>query len=577
MPSNGFSNAGSKNGFAVKLWRGERMCLVGMDVDQPEADLVGFAIEVKPPGATAFHPLLNRLAFSYPQPATTAVTGERQFDSREAPFQKFRWVHFPHEPKAGSYTYRVTKMHMPNDAPPVKGTAIELDISLDPVTYDGFLDVGFTRNFASSQAYKERFGNNPDIIPAKAADGLDFQKLTDPQFKDVYRWLGFEAHDLLFAFLDEALTDPTVTLDVFAYDLNEPDIVERLERFGPRLRAVIDDSSPEHKTAHSAESKAAARLKASAGAARVRRTHFGSLQHNKVFIAKKNGTADRVLFGSTNFTFRGLYIQANNLVVCRVPDAAALFGQYFEATFANPAGHAKSPLAAKWHLVQVPGKPPLRFCFSPHTKDDLTLTPLGAAIEQATSSVFFSIAFLSQTSGAVRKAIDTLTAKPVFSYGSVNSRGGMKVIKPDGSIGTVDFAYLAKKSPQPFAEEWSGGKGINVHHKFVVTDFSLPTARVYTGSSNLSPTAETKNGDHLVVIEDPRVAAGYAIEAIRVFDHLHFRTVMKDATKKKTKKKGTPPPLTLRKPTAITGRPAWFDRFYRAGSQLERDRQLFSR
>ena len=100
---------------------------------------------------------------------------------------------------------------------------------------------------------------------------------------------------------------------------------------------------------------------------------------------------------------------------------------------------------------------------------------------------------------------------------------------------------------------------------------------MYTGSSNLSPTAETKNGDHLVVIEDPRVAAGYAIEAIRVFDHLHFRTVMKDAAKKKTKKKGTPPPLTLRKPTAITGQPAWFDRFYRAGSQLERDRQLFSR
>jgi hypothetical protein len=57
------------------------MCLVGMDVDQPEPDLVGFAIEVKEPGASDFQPLLNRLAFSYPTPATTAVTGARQFSS----------------------------------------------------------------------------------------------------------------------------------------------------------------------------------------------------------------------------------------------------------------------------------------------------------------------------------------------------------------------------------------------------------------------------------------------------------------------------------------------------------------
>ena len=30
----------------VKLWRGERMALIGMDVADPEDDLVGFAIAV---------------------------------------------------------------------------------------------------------------------------------------------------------------------------------------------------------------------------------------------------------------------------------------------------------------------------------------------------------------------------------------------------------------------------------------------------------------------------------------------------------------------------------------------------
>ena len=103
------------------------------------------------------------------------------------------------------------------------------------------------------------------------------------------------------------------------------------------------------------------------------------------------------------------------------------------------------------------------------------------------------------------------------------------VCEPGGSVGVVDFAYLARNAPEPFKSEWSGGKGINIHHKFVITDFSLPTAKVFSGSSNLSPNGEKGNGDNLIMIEDPRVATGYAIEALRLFDHLHFRSVMKEA------------------------------------------------
>jgi len=116
------------------------------------------------------------------------------------------------------------------------------------------------------------------------------------------------------------------------------------------------------------------------------------------------------------------------------------------------------------------------------------------------------------------------------------------------------------------------------------------------------------NGDNLVMIEDPRVATSYAIEALRVFDHLHFRTLMSDAfagankdgdpkaaVAKTTRSKAavtvaptpdtaTPPnkatalaALTLKKPTAISGKPAWFTDFYKADTQQERDRILFSR
>src|SRR5207248_1627817 len=149
------------------------------------------------------------------------------------------------------------------------------------------------RNFASSQAYADKYGNNPKIIPAKAAQGLAFKKVPG----DVYQWLGFEAYQLIFDFLNDVAADDTLTLDVFAYDLNEPDVVALLEKIGKRLRAVIDDCGA-HKPATSAESQAAKRLAASAGAANVKRMHFQSLQHNKVLIAKRNGQPIKVLFGS---------------------------------------------------------------------------------------------------------------------------------------------------------------------------------------------------------------------------------------------------------------------------------------
>ncbi len=150
-------------------------------------------------------------------------------------------------------------------------------------------------------------------------------------------------------------------------------------------------------------------------------------------------------------------------------------------------------------------------------------------------------------------------------------------------MGLVSFAYLEKQAPEPFKAEWSatagkpgrngggGFAGVHEHHKFVVTDFSLPTAKVFTGSSNLSVSGEENNGDNLVLIEDPKVATSYAIEALRIFDHLHFRVRMHQAAAE-----GKPETLTLQKPASMTGAAAWFEKFYVPGRQAEHDRTLFS-
>lgn len=583
-----FENQVSKLGFSMKLWRGERMCLVGFDVAEAEPDLVGFAIECRGPNDNEFRPVQNRLAFSYAEPIGEAVDGSRKYPSTEAPFQKFRWVHFPFEPSAGKYIYRGTKMHMPTDGVLKRGTSLQLDIDLNPVTYADFLDIGFTRGFASSQAFRDKFPNAPDInaigkkiTPANGDTGLTFKKYPG----DIYEWLGFESYDLIFQFLDDVIKDKTLTLDVFAYDLNECDIVDRLERLGSRLRVIVDDSAKTkdgettgHGAATSAESKAFKRLKISAGSSNVRRTHFKKLQHHKVFVSRRNGTPVKALGGSTNFSFRGIYIQSNNTLVFDDAGIAGLFGRVFDAAFDDSSGFASDELAGKWFLVQGSGHPALHFCFSPHKDTDVSLNPVRGAIEQASSSVFYAVAFLNQIkSGPTKEAFDRLIKRSVFSYGVSDKAGGLAIKKPDGSVGLVDFAYLASHSPEPFKAEWSGGKGINVHSKFVVTDFNLPTAKVFTGSSNLSPGGEGGNGDHLIMIEDRKVAVSYAIEALRVFDHLHFRSTMKAAEKKGASTKKRTDALTLRKPRAISGKPAFFEEYYIAGSQKERDRQLFSR
>lgn len=573
-----FEKHRTKKGFTVKLWRGERMCLLGFDVEKPEEDFVGFAVEFKAPGASKFEPLHNRLAFDYG--ATEVVDGFRNFPSTKAPFQKFRWIHFPWDVKEGLYKYRVTKMHMPQDGKLKKGTSIMQSISLDPVTYHKFLDVGFTRNFASSQAFIDRLGNPADInaagakiIPSSGEKGLEFKKIEG----DIYEWMGFEAYALVFNFLDDVAAairkGQDVTLDVFAYDFNEPDILAKLAAMKNRVRVLIDDSK-NHKAAKTSEAKAAAMIRTSAGAKNVKRGHFSNLQHNKVFIARKDGVPFRVLGGSTNFTFRGLYIQANNAIVFDNPAIAAIYGRYFDAAFASTKRFSANELTTRWHVVTTPGKPTVQLCFSPHKNTDLSLAPVQGAIAQATSSVFYAVAFLGQMGpGLTKNEFDRLMNRPIFSYGVSDKQGSLEVHKPSGSIGLVDFSYLSENTPEPFKSEWSGGKGINIHHKFVVTDFNLPTAKVFTGSSNLSPSGEHNNGDHLLMIEDQRIATAYAIEALRMFDHLHFRSVMQA----KSKKKSARIVIKLKKPKSITGMKSnWFDPYYVAGSQKEKDRRLFA-
>jgi len=157
----------------------------------------------------------------------------------------------------------------------------------------------------------------------------------------------------------------------------------------------------------------------------------------------------------------------------------------------------------------------------------------------------------------------------VFVYGISDKKvGGILIQKPDGNVAPVFPAQLSGHLPEPFKSEPSGGAGVRMHHKFVVIDFDKPTARVYMGSYNFSASADTKNGENLMLIQDRRVAISYMIEALRIFDHYHFRLAMQEGEADSTA-------ITLKRPPRKVGDEPWWKRFYTDAHKVK-DRKLFA-
>jgi hypothetical protein len=552
--------------FTLRVRRGEGMALLSMNWKQgtPPDDFVGFAIEFQAPGEAGFTPLKNDLTFL---PADGKVV-PASTSSRLAPFQRFRWVHFPRDANLdGEFRYRVTPVTMGATDTLSYGEPQQAAVVLGGDTHPGELNVAFTRGFVSSQTFVERYEPISTLLPAKADEGLGF-KPTNPKATEALQWMGFEAREAILAVLDRAIADPAAQVRAIAYDLNEPEIVSRLEQLGNRLQMIVDNSGS-HGKPGSAEDQAAERLAASAGAGNVKRQHMGELQHNKTIILD-SPTEPTVVCGSTNFSWRAFYVQSNNaLVLHGAPPVAAFseaFSQYWQhddvASFSATAAASMADLGLPGVEAEV--------AFSPHSAENALLAKIAEDIADHTeSSLLYSLAFLYQTPGPILDAVKKVTDDDsIFVYGISDRKvGGLDVQRPNGNVDPVYPEELAGHVPEPFKSEPSGGSGVRMHHKFVVIDFDKPSARVYVGSYNFSSSADLKNGENLLVIRDPRVAVSYAVEALTLFDHYHFRISEREAA-------GEGKPYALARPPRAAGEKPWWDSFY-SDPQKARDREMF--
>jgi hypothetical protein len=555
----------------VVAYPGANSVLIAMSVPQDNTkNLAGFAIFRKRDGEDE-QALLNRLSFDDAVTSATTPQQRKWTPSDKAPFQKFRWVDIPPDGTDKQATYRVCAMYFTGQGKAIEKGA-EASVVVPPISHAyGKFRAAFTRGYISSQAYADKFHNAP--IRPTGPKTPDFD--TKP-YQDQYAWLGAGARAQLFAFIEDCRNDKTCQVDVFAYDLDEPDIIAAICEFGreKRLRAVLDNAKLH--IGNAVEVQAAALIKQAAGSGNVVQGHFSRFQHNKVFIKRDaSGAAQRVLFGSMNFSVRGLYVQANNVIVADDPTTAGYFAAAFDNAFANAtstAKFAKADISQQYEPISAAATadlPKSKVALSPHASASVSLGPAAARVQGATSSVLYAV-MQPEGKGSLLATLQTIAAKPtVFSYGTVETATGLAVQRGDGTMGEVaDFAYLKSKVPYPFSLEYDPGPGIHVHDKFIIVDFNGENPAVFTGSSNLAEGGEQSNGDSLIMIEDRVFASVYAIEALKIFDHYSFRDKMKAATQAA--------PLNLWYPGKPGATDPWWAPAYDEKDIRFRDRCLFA-
>jgi phosphatidylserine/phosphatidylglycerophosphate/cardiolipin synthase-like enzyme len=591
----------SKNGFSVRAYQGDAKTLLAFNFANKSSatNLAGFTIQAEPKSKPVFY-ILNELRFETPG-AHAQVATEPASSSVNAPIHKFRWLHVPGlfhqgiDPLMGSYTYTVTPRYFDDKQSMLAiDPKLSVSVTIDVVPFQkGSLALGFTRGFTQSQAFVHHFGLKAAIVPngqplqfntgQVAGTNPEGQKFT---FLDEYEWSGYTARKRIFDLLNEVKSDKSLHLDVFAYDLNEPDIIGILLQLAKegRIRIILDNASLHHGSSNSKKpaknGKAAKKPKgppaedqfealfnkAAKKPAAILRGKFARYSHDKIFIVSKNGKASTVLTGSTNFSLTGMNVNSNHVLVFDDATVASKYLEVFEAAWqggVKKPAFVQSPLSQQTLSFSSKTVPQTEITYSPHSNDFAlkVLTGLANRVKaegkkgKSKGSVLFAVMEIGTGSGPVYPTLQKLHEdQSIFSYGITDTTDGIELYRPGTTQGVlVTGKPVATHLPPPFDQVRSiPGIGHQVHHKFVVCGFNGDDPVVYCGSSNLAEGGEESNGDNLLAIHDGDVATAFAIEALALVDHFDF--LDRSSTGPKGNKK--PPKFASKLQAAVSA--GWF-------------------
>jgi phosphatidylserine/phosphatidylglycerophosphate/cardiolipin synthase-like enzyme len=354
------------------------------------------------------------------------------------------------------------------------------------------------------------------------------------------------------------------TIYAALYELNDPELIHALARFGKRAHVILANGAfSKTKPDENAEARKALKALKTVEVC-DRMVSAGHFAHNKfLVICDKTGqTAKTVVTGSTNWTVTGLCTQANNGLIIADPSVAAVFRQQWDllkqAKNDFPASLKQANSRKKSFAVDGLN---VTVWFVPTQKRE-DMDDARRVINGAKDGILFL--FFNPGQEQEKAADWTLLQSILFRH----KRAAGDLYNPDLYIrGVVNQTIKGltdgdqpvedgEKPPKHPVKLFTGGTekptamssdvlvpaaikqkfhnwenellslGVMVHSKVVVVDPFGANPAVITGSHNLGVKASQKNDDNMVILEGRQareLAISYAVNIIAIFQEYRWR------------------------------------------------------
>ena len=505
------------NGLRVHAIAGTYVVLLGFDLPESECDgLLGFSIHRQDLTENEAYYLSGSKAFLETDPGFSAGSS---YSTRDHPIQSFQWADYSAKP-GHDYIYTITvKKGTPLNLTDFASTSVP--IATEIIRADAH-DVYFNRGVSGSQAYINRFGDNPpDAIPNRKA----------------YEWLSRGLNEALEDFVRSCV--PGVdSLRIAAYEFY-------YERFLAVIKEVLD-SGVDVKFVYDARQdnpklKNIATLQALGldlpGVSFQRTQPKSYISHNKFIVKLHNGIPQSVWTGGTNFTEGGIYGHSNVAHVVEDPLIAQQFLNYWNALAADPtsAPLKNSDEALTLLPVGVPA-PGTTALFSPRKSLD-ALNWYAELARNASDSLFMTFAFgmpdvfkdvYANAQAPLRFALlEQKTRSMKAGPEKKAEEGKIQQLrnKPENVFAVGDF--IRTNEIDGWLQERLSGLNAHVryvHNKFILVDPLGNDPIVICGSANFSEASTIRNDENMLVIRgNTRVADIYLGEFMRLYSHFAFR------------------------------------------------------
>jgi phosphatidylserine/phosphatidylglycerophosphate/cardiolipin synthase-like enzyme len=507
-------NKEQKGDLSVQAIAGTHVVLLGMDLPKQECPgLLGFALRREDHTEGEKYWLSGYKTFKSVEPSPPPGI---LYSTRQHPIQGFTWSDFSAKPEH-EYTYEAFALRgSPTEPQLSEKVAVKIRTESE---HGRTHHVHFNRGAAASQEYTRRFGDKrPEDVGTAA-----------------FTWLSRGAGEAIADFIGRAV-GPGWGLRVGAYEFTDETVLKALGATrdrGADVQVLYHAEDDEQKISN----EEAIQNFELGNICQPRNAQGLTLSHNKTIVLTKDGAAQAVLTGSTNFSMGGIYGHSNVVHVCERNDVADKYLWLWNELKKNtPKSADTGVLVGKTPLPDDPLAKQITSIFSPRD----TLKALDWYAEQArgaNDALFMTFAF-----GMNKRFQDAYrNGNAKLRYALMESMSGPTRTKAQREANEAAIIELRKMKENKFAIGSRFGKGafdhwlveqlsgLNVHVRYLHTKYMLvdplgANPLVVSGSANFSEASTTNNDENMLIIRgNPRVADIYLGEFMRLYRHFAFR------------------------------------------------------